>query len=205
MHDFKQLCSCLHIQGMTRDTLKWKLFLFSLMGVAKHWYARYVESAHREWEILQSKFCLVFFPISRVVHPWVEILTFKQKEEPLGVAWACFTDLASSRPNLAITEPTLLQHFYLSLSKDSAWFLDLASRRAFLRCTIGEGKKILAKILENTPHTNVYDEPPEEEKESIPTQGEISIAKSPPISSKDSAIDPEPQIPQISKQKKFIV
>ena len=79
------------------------------MGAAKHWYARYVESAHGEWESLQYKFCLAFFPISRVVHLRVEILTFKQKEkEPIGAAWARFTDLASSSLDLAITEPTLL-------------------------------------------------------------------------------------------------
>lgn len=59
---------------------------------------------------------------------------------------------------------------------------------------------MLAKILENAPHTNVYDEPPEERKESIPKQRESSMAKLPPIPSKDSAIDPEPQIPQISKK-----
>ena len=46
--DFEQLCSYLLTEGMTRNTLKWKLFPFSLMGVAKHWYARHVESAHRE-------------------------------------------------------------------------------------------------------------------------------------------------------------
>ena len=110
-----------------------------------------------------------------------------------------FTDLASSGPYLAITEPTLLQHLYLGLSKDFARFLDLASRGAFLRCTVGEGKKVLAKILENTPHTNDYNEPPEEQKESIPKQRESSMDESPPLPSKDSAIDPEPQIPQISK------
>ena len=26
LHDFEQLCSCIHIQGMRRVTLKWKLF-----------------------------------------------------------------------------------------------------------------------------------------------------------------------------------
>ena len=121
LRDFEKLCLCLHIQGMTRDTLKWKLFLFSLMGAAKHWYARYLESAHGEWESLQYKFCLAFFPISRVVCLRVEILTFKQKEkEPLGTTWAHFIDLASFGPDLAITDPMLLQHFYLGLSKDSA-------------------------------------------------------------------------------------
>jgi len=68
LRDFEQLCSCLHIQGMTRDTLKWKLFPFSLTRAAKHWYVRCVESAHGEWEILQSKFYLDFFPISCVIH-----------------------------------------------------------------------------------------------------------------------------------------
>ena len=48
LRGLEEVCSCLLIEGMTRNTLKWKLFLFSLMGVAKHWYARHVESAHRE-------------------------------------------------------------------------------------------------------------------------------------------------------------
>ena len=42
LRDFEQLCSCLLIKGMTQDSLKWKLFPFSLTGVAKHWYARHV-------------------------------------------------------------------------------------------------------------------------------------------------------------------
>ena len=115
-----------------------------------------------EWESLQSKFCLAFFPISLIAHLRVEILTFKQKEEPLGAAWARFTNLASSGSDLAITEPTLLQHLYLGVSKDSTQFLDLASRGALVRCNVSEGKKVLAKIIENAPHTNVYDEPPDE-------------------------------------------
>ena len=66
------------------------------------------------------KFYLTLFLVPRVARLRVEILTFTQKEkESLGVAWACLTDLVSSCPDLAIAEPTLLQHFYLSLSKDS--------------------------------------------------------------------------------------
>ena len=43
--EFKQVCSCLHISGMSRETLKWKLFPFSLMGLAKLWYTQTLESA----------------------------------------------------------------------------------------------------------------------------------------------------------------
>jgi hypothetical protein len=121
LREFEQLCSCLHIQGMTRDTLKWKLFPFSLMGDAKHWYARHVDSVQGEWETLQTKFCLAFFPISRVIHLRTEVLTFKQKEkEPLGVSWGHFLDLVALGPHLAIPDPMLLQHFYMGLSKESA-------------------------------------------------------------------------------------
>ena len=39
LRDFEHLCSCLIFSGMTQETIKWKLFLFSLLGRAKQWYA----------------------------------------------------------------------------------------------------------------------------------------------------------------------
>ena len=87
LSEFEQVCSCLHISGMSQETLKWKLLLFSLMRLAKLWYTRNVESVHEEWEVLQSKFCIAFFPISRVAQLRREVLNFQQKEkETLGAA-----------------------------------------------------------------------------------------------------------------------
>ena len=132
LREFKQVCSCLHISVMSQETLKWKLFPFSLMGLAKLWYTRTVESAQGEWEVLQAKFCLTFFPIAWVVHLWREVLSFKQREkESLGASWARLIDLYSSGPDLAIPEPILLQHFYLGLSEKSAQFLNIAWGGAF--------------------------------------------------------------------------
>ena len=68
LQEFEQVCFCLHILGISHETLKWKLFLFSLMGLAKLWYTRTVEIAQVEWEVLHAKFCLTFFPIAGVVH-----------------------------------------------------------------------------------------------------------------------------------------
>ena len=42
--EFAQTCACLRIAGMSDKTLRWKLFLFSLMGRAKHWYSQTVGS-----------------------------------------------------------------------------------------------------------------------------------------------------------------
>ena len=85
--EFEQVCSCFHILGMSQDTLKWKPFSFSLMGIAKLWYTQNVESAQGEWEVLQAKFSIAFFPIYRIVQLHLEVLHFKQKEkETLGAA-----------------------------------------------------------------------------------------------------------------------
>ena len=101
-----------------------------------------------DWETLYSKFCLAFFPISRVVSHRFEVLSFKQKEqESLGVSWDHFNDLITSGPDLAIQDPILLQYFYMGLSKDSMQFLDLASRGAFLGLCASEVRTILDKII----------------------------------------------------------
>ena len=36
LREFKQTYACLQIAGMSHETLKWKLFLFSMTGRAKH-------------------------------------------------------------------------------------------------------------------------------------------------------------------------
>jgi len=62
----------------------------------------------------------------------------------------------------------LLQHFNYGLSKDAALFLDISSGGSFSHKIVSEGKAILAKILENTPYTGIYDEFPKEDVELSP-------------------------------------
>ena len=199
LRDFEQLCSCIHIQGMRRVTLKWKLFPFSLTGKARRWYTRYAGSVGGEWEKLQAKFCLTYFPISRIARLRREVLDFKQEgKESLGAAWARLTDLTSSGPDLGITEPILMQHFYLGLSQQSAQFLDLASKGAFLHLPISKGKAIIGTILENTPYTDDHIEAPEEDRT---PRDEPSTAKTPLAATQ--AVEPEP-IPQAPPREEVI-
>jgi hypothetical protein len=101
---------------MLDETLRWKLFPFFLTGMAKHGYNQTVESLQGYWEVLCSRFCLYFFPISRVVSLRLEVLNFKQKQkESLGESWVRFNSLTTTGSNLAIQDPILLQHFYMGL------------------------------------------------------------------------------------------
>jgi hypothetical protein len=94
LNEFEQTCACLRIEGMSDGTLQWKLFPFSLTRRAKHWYKKTVGSMQGDWKALCSKFCLQFFPISRVVSLRSEVLTFKQEEqESLDTSWDHFNAL----------------------------------------------------------------------------------------------------------------
>ena len=164
---------------MSDETLRWKFFPFSLMGKAKRWYRQTIGSMQGDWEILCFKFCLHFFPISRVVSLRKQVLNFRQlEEESLGTSWDRFNELIITGPDLAIQDPVLLQHFYMGLSKDSAQFLDLASRGAFLHLSASEARSMLDRISGRTPYTSIPNKLSEEEKESSPKQEEeVLIAK----------------------------
>jgi hypothetical protein len=56
--EFEKICACLHIEGMSYETFRWKLFLFSLIGKAKHWYNHHVKRSKGKWGALSSSFCL---------------------------------------------------------------------------------------------------------------------------------------------------
>ena len=87
LREFEQLCACLTILGMSQETLRWKLFPFSLDERAKQWYTHNIGKVASDWEELRNRLCLTFFPISRIAALRHEILNFQQKEkETIGVA-----------------------------------------------------------------------------------------------------------------------
>ena len=91
LREFEQVCSCKKISGMTHETLKWKLFPFSLSGEAKQWYIRVVGGVNGSWIELWDRFCFAFFQLSRICALRTEILTFRQNDkESIGVAWPRF-------------------------------------------------------------------------------------------------------------------
>ena len=103
LREFEQLCACLTISGMSQETLRWKLFPFSLDERAKQWYAHNIGKVAGDWEELRNRFYLAFFPISQITALQQEILNFEQREkETIGAAWDKFSILTRSSPELSI-------------------------------------------------------------------------------------------------------
>jgi len=116
LEEFGRIYDFLRIEGMSDETLKWKLFPFSLTRKARHWYKLNVGSAHGDWKVLSNNFCLKYFPNSKVMDLRIEILSFRQlEEESLGESWDRFIDLTLTSPNLSIPEEVLLIHFLRAL------------------------------------------------------------------------------------------
>jgi hypothetical protein len=137
LQDFKEICATLMISGMNHETLKWKTFLFSLMGWAKQWYKLHVNGCHGSWVVLKDQFCFAFFPLSKIIDLRNEVLNFAQKEgESLGAAWYRYNQLALSGPELSIPDPMFIQHFVHGLGTESAEYLDMTSGRVFVYCTV---------------------------------------------------------------------
>jgi hypothetical protein len=152
------------IEGMTQQTLKWKIFLFSLTGGAKKWYPSLVGTVEGSWEILEKSFvrpsslCLECDPTAR--NPLFQTTD----KESLGTAWARFTNSLASEPDIGISEPVLLQHFRMGLDVESTKFLDTSSGGSFSHLTPSEGKVVVGKIIENTPYRGIFDKFLDEEE-----------------------------------------
>ena len=89
----------------------------------------------------------------------------------------------------------LLQHFYMGLRVETAQFLDSASGGAFLHCSASEGRKILRKILENTPYTSVCNDGLEDVVEETPEEEPVIVEPAPlttPLEASTIVQVPEP-------------
>jgi hypothetical protein len=152
LNEFEQTCACLHIKGMSDETLRWKLFPFSLEGKDKIWYSRTAPSKEGSWEALCSSFFLDFFPISKIICLRLEIISFTQKDnESLVATWERFDNLVHSGPSLSIPDPVLLQHFYIGLDGKTSSFLNSASNGSFLHTSAPVARELLLKIAQSTP------------------------------------------------------
>jgi len=67
LREFYQVCDLHRIEGIFDETLKWKLFPFSLTGKARHWYKLNIGSALGNWKELYNSFLSKYFLISKVV------------------------------------------------------------------------------------------------------------------------------------------
>ena len=178
---------------MTQETLKWKLFPYSLTGKAKQWYTSAVKSMNEDCDELIYKFCLAFFPMSHIVSLPRAILGFEQYKECIGAAWATFSALIHSGLDMFLPDSVLLRLFCSGLDMESNLCLDMTVGGRFAHKTMTEEVTFLKRLIDS--HTSFVIKTKPLQAKVMSSFEEPSQAKSKPIPSLylDSTHEPSPK------------
>ncbi|GJW43498.1 reverse transcriptase domain-containing protein [Tanacetum coccineum] len=114
---FNKITSTLKYKDVPETSIKLILFLFSIDGPARIWLDKDPPRSILTWDDLVSKFINHFFPPSKMINLWNEILNFHQKfEETFSEAWDRFKDLLQACPHHGFTKLHQLDTFYNGLN-----------------------------------------------------------------------------------------
>jgi hypothetical protein len=103
------------------------------------------------WGTLRVDFCMEFYPLSKVVDLRIEIISFKKGDnESMSSSWECFELICKYELDLSLEDHILLQHFYISLNKESRADLNTSSLGSFIHLTSSEARTVLDNILAST-------------------------------------------------------
>src|SRR6185437_15921183 len=156
-----------------------------------------------DWEELRDDFCYSFSLTERIDSLPIDILDFEQLEkESIGAAWARFSRLLASIPDMSIPDEVSLEVFYLGLDMETALELDDASGGWFAHITPEEGRDILNSFLEDSFFSTDHSEPRREEFAS--SHESLSPPESEPSSSTSqySSVEPSPE-PRTPKEEEI--
>jgi hypothetical protein len=111
---FTTLCNIVRQGGVLDEWFKWNLFPYSLANEAKTWYSFASFEVEGNWNKLTKKFCKKFFPISKVQHLRMQVVTFIQgEEEGIDQAWNRFNELIEQEPRLGFSGDVLFTYIFV--------------------------------------------------------------------------------------------
>ncbi|KAM1331871.1 hypothetical protein ACFX2H_043977 [Malus domestica] len=115
--DFIEACDNTIIRGFSSETIKLRLFPFSLKDKAKAWLHSLPANSITTWIKLQEKFLNKFFPSSKMLALKKEILAFAQKpNESFHEAWERYNEMYTKCPHAGFDSNLQMNIFYDGLN-----------------------------------------------------------------------------------------
>ncbi|XP_042009152.1 uncharacterized protein LOC121757717 [Salvia splendens] len=143
---FLEIVNTTKLNGVPEDTIKLRLFPFSLSGYARDWFDNLEPGSVTSWDDLVQKFLDRFFPLSSTLNLQAEISHFKMKgQESMFEVWEKFNALLKKCPNHGLSpghQVSLLQ-WMLEFIKSQ---LDFRSGGSFLDKGVDVCKKMLQRL-----------------------------------------------------------
>ncbi|KAK4263289.1 hypothetical protein QN277_028724 [Acacia crassicarpa] len=148
---FLEVCDSFVIPSIPPDTVRIKLFPFSLRDKARTWLNNLPANSITTWNDLESKFSLKFFPPIKNAQLRGEITTFQQKPgESTYDAWDRFKDILRRCPQHGLVEWVQIETFYKGLDTQTRSIVDASSGGSLLMKSYDEAYNLLERMAINS-------------------------------------------------------
>ncbi|XP_058216596.1 uncharacterized protein LOC131327445 [Rhododendron vialii] len=149
--DFLEICATFRFQNFSEESVKLRLFPFSLKDKAKAWLNSLPSGSITSWDILVKKFLLKFFSMSRTTTLRREITDFCQEEhEKFYESWERFKDLILKCPPHGFETWRLVQFFYNGLTQSNRNMLESMNGGSFLNLRGDAAYEFLENLSESS-------------------------------------------------------
>ncbi|KAF5477447.1 hypothetical protein F2P56_004087 [Juglans regia] len=148
---FLLICDTVKINGVTGDTIRLRLFPFSLRDKARGWLQSLQLGSITSWQDMAEKFLAKFFPPAKTTQLRSEISQFKQNDfESLYEAWERYKYLIRCCPQHGLPNWLQVQMFYNGLNGKTRTIVDAAAGGTLMSKTIeGAATYLLEEMTSN--------------------------------------------------------
>ena len=112
LQNFLEVSSIINPKGTTMDTVRLRLFPFSLLGKAKTWFYTYKE-AFNTWDACSNAFLAKYFPLGKTNARRKRITSFEQlQDKTVSEAWERLQEYIAACPHYDMEEWLIIQNFF---------------------------------------------------------------------------------------------
>ncbi|KAL9339081.1 hypothetical protein Peur_068096 [Populus x canadensis] len=163
LREFEEVCNTYNDSNCSMNTIRLKLFPFSLKDKAKTWLQNLRPGSIRAWDDMQQQFLKKFFPSHRTNSFKRQIITFSQKPgETFYQCWDRYRDLLNTCPHHGFETWRLVSHFYEGLTPRDRQMVELMCNGTFEDKDPNEAMEYLDLLAENAQNwdtTGTYEAP----------------------------------------------
>ncbi|XP_073152742.1 uncharacterized protein [Henckelia pumila] len=151
--NFLEICDTFKMQGVSDDTIRLRLFPFSLRDKAKAWLTNLPAGSITTWDDLAKAFLTKYFPPSKSMKLRADITKFTQGEqETLYEAWERYKDILRRCPHHQLPDGLVVQTFYYGLPHSNSTMLDAAAGGNLLQKSPEDGYELIEEMASSSYH-----------------------------------------------------
>ncbi|CAL1394922.1 unnamed protein product [Linum trigynum] len=144
---FASICDTMKSPTVSDDAIRLRMFSFSLLGNASHWFQNLTPRSITTWSQLEKVFLDKYFPPALAMKRQEEIVTFKQADdESLTEAWERYKGLLMRCPSHGLEDWNVIIIFFNGIRREFRDALNNASRNGFTRMEAPEAYELVEKI-----------------------------------------------------------